>query len=279
MRHVRDEGLRRTANLRPQTFHRTRLHHCPADNRCGSPPSHLMSFRGPLRSVGLIVLSTREPVRIDAFRVDPRHCPQLQRPQQHDFTPMTQRIVIRSLKLDDELLRTIDHRKRNQLLGCMHAHNELTFLNRLLLFPQNSVTEGNLHGEGLGLLEKGLGCTCLKRSREWVPVVAGSPQGASRSREYLRRRSGARGASRLDEWRPGDGGWAKRLSSPSGAAPGACKDAQTTGYTVTTNQGTKRMVNIYDVEAKELVIDDMTGDCQGWREALVDQRFSSRLVG
>jgi hypothetical protein len=39
------------------------------------------------------------------------------------------------------------------------------------------------------------------------------------------------------------------------------------------------MVNIYDVEAKELVIDDMTGDCQGWREALVDQRFSSRLVG
>jgi hypothetical protein len=108
--------------------------------------------------VGLIVLSTREPVRIDAFRVDPRHCPPLQRPQQHDFTPMTQRIVIRSLKLDDELLRTIDHRKRNQLLGCMHAHNELTFLNRLLLFSQNSVIEGKpprrrprIAGKGVGM--------------------------------------------------------------------------------------------------------------------------------
>jgi hypothetical protein len=58
---------------------------------------------------------------------------------------MTQRIEIRSFTLDDELLQRMDHRKRNQLLGCMHAHNELTFLNRLLLFSQNSVSEGNLH--------------------------------------------------------------------------------------------------------------------------------------
>jgi hypothetical protein len=60
---------------------------------------------------------------------------------------MTQRIEIRSFMLDDELLRTMDHRKRNQLLGCMHAHNELTFLNRLLLFSQNPVTEGYLHDQ------------------------------------------------------------------------------------------------------------------------------------
>jgi hypothetical protein len=39
----------------------------------------------------------------------------------------------------------MDHRKRNQLLGCMHAHNELTFLTRLLLFSQNPVSEGELH--------------------------------------------------------------------------------------------------------------------------------------
>ncbi len=58
---------------------------------------------------------------------------------------MTQPIEIRSYALDDELLRTMDNRKRNQLLGCMHAHNELSFLNRMLVFSQNPVTEGELH--------------------------------------------------------------------------------------------------------------------------------------
>jgi hypothetical protein len=60
---------------------------------------------------------------------------------------MVQRIEIRSFALDAELLRTMDLRKRNQLLGCMHAHNELTFLNRLLLFSQNPVTDGALHDQ------------------------------------------------------------------------------------------------------------------------------------
>jgi hypothetical protein len=59
---------------------------------------------------------------------------------------MTEGIEIRSFTLDDELLRTMGSRKRNQLLGCMHAHNELTFLNRLLLLSQNSVSDGELHG-------------------------------------------------------------------------------------------------------------------------------------
>jgi hypothetical protein len=58
---------------------------------------------------------------------------------------MTQSIEIRSFALDDEILRTMDPRKRNQLLGCMHAHNQLSFLNRLLIFSQNPVTEGELH--------------------------------------------------------------------------------------------------------------------------------------
>jgi hypothetical protein len=60
---------------------------------------------------------------------------------------MIQRIEIRSFALGDELLRKMDLRKRNQLLGCMHAHNELTFLNRMLLFSQNPVTEGELHDQ------------------------------------------------------------------------------------------------------------------------------------
>jgi hypothetical protein len=59
---------------------------------------------------------------------------------------MTESIEIRSFTLEDELLRTMDSRKRNQLLGCMHAHNELTFLNRLRLFSYNSVSDGELHG-------------------------------------------------------------------------------------------------------------------------------------
>ena len=60
---------------------------------------------------------------------------------------MTQPIDKRSYTLDDELLRTMDHRKRNQLLGCMHAHNELTFLNRMLVFSQTPVTDGALHDQ------------------------------------------------------------------------------------------------------------------------------------
>ena len=60
---------------------------------------------------------------------------------------MAQPIEIRSFALDDDLLRKMDLRKRNQLLGCMHAHNELTFLNRMLLFSQNSVSEGELHDQ------------------------------------------------------------------------------------------------------------------------------------
>jgi len=74
---------------------------------------------------------------------------------------MTEGIEIRSFTLDDELLRTMDSRKRNQLLGCMHAHNELTFLNRLLLLSHNSVSDGELHG-------------CAQPSQRWcVFPIAG----------------------------------------------------------------------------------------------------------
>jgi hypothetical protein len=60
---------------------------------------------------------------------------------------MTRRIEVRSFALDDATIRKLDHRKRSQLLGCMHAHNELTFLSRLLVFSQTPVSEGNLHDQ------------------------------------------------------------------------------------------------------------------------------------
>ncbi len=54
-------------------------------------------------------------------------------------------VRILTFPLDEAGLRRLDNRRRNQLFGCMHAHNELTFLNRLLLFVQNSTADGELH--------------------------------------------------------------------------------------------------------------------------------------
>lgn len=54
-------------------------------------------------------------------------------------------VRILTFPLDEVGLRRLDNRRRNQLFGCMHAHNELTFLNRLLLFVQNSTADGELH--------------------------------------------------------------------------------------------------------------------------------------
>ena len=41
---------------------------------------------------------------------------------------------------DEECLNKASNRLRNQFVGCMHAHNELTILNRMLMF-----TDGELH--------------------------------------------------------------------------------------------------------------------------------------
>lgn len=58
-----------------------------------------------------------------------------------------QRVELRSFEVADDIARKMDNRKRNQLLGCMHAHNELTFLNCLLQFVQNPVSEGVVHDQ------------------------------------------------------------------------------------------------------------------------------------
>jgi hypothetical protein len=47
--------------------------------------------------------------------------------------------------IEDKTLQNMSDRRRNQLFGCMHAHNELTFLNRLLSFTLNPTASGELH--------------------------------------------------------------------------------------------------------------------------------------
>jgi len=49
------------------------------------------------------------------------------------------------LTVDEERLNNASNRLRNQFVGCMHAHNELTILNRLLMFTMNDTGDGELH--------------------------------------------------------------------------------------------------------------------------------------
>ncbi|SCB23508.1 hypothetical protein [Rhizobium multihospitium] len=58
---------------------------------------------------------------------------------------MTAKFQVIQLQLDQEALTALSATRRNQLVGCMHAHNELTFLNRLLMFSLNGVGDGDLH--------------------------------------------------------------------------------------------------------------------------------------
>jgi hypothetical protein len=61
-----------------------------------------------------------------------------------DYAP-TEPLRILTYPIDEAVLARMNGRRRNQLIGCMHAHNELTFLNRLLLFTQNATADGELH--------------------------------------------------------------------------------------------------------------------------------------
>src|SRR5689334_7187790 len=53
--------------------------------------------------------------------------------------------------ITNETMSALSARQRNQFVGCMHAHNELSFLNRLLLFSLNGVGEGDLHDAAHGV--------------------------------------------------------------------------------------------------------------------------------
>jgi hypothetical protein len=49
------------------------------------------------------------------------------------------------ITVDEARLKAASNRQRNQFVGCMHAHNELAFLNRMLLFIVNDTGDGDLH--------------------------------------------------------------------------------------------------------------------------------------
>ena len=48
------------------------------------------------------------------------------------------RIVLIRFEISEDALKRADPRLRNQIVGCMHAHNELALLNRVLMFSMNS---------------------------------------------------------------------------------------------------------------------------------------------
>lgn len=56
---------------------------------------------------------------------------------------MSRDFQILPLTIDEEEFKKIDNRLRNQLVGCMHAHNELTILNRILMFSMNYQAESD----------------------------------------------------------------------------------------------------------------------------------------
>jgi hypothetical protein len=58
---------------------------------------------------------------------------------------MSKDFQVIELSIDEEALKKASNRLRNQLVGCMHAHNELTVLNRLLMFSMNKTADGELH--------------------------------------------------------------------------------------------------------------------------------------
>ena len=52
------------------------------------------------------------------------------------------------LEIDEAFVQGLDSRLRNQLMGCMHAHNELAVLNRVFMFGTSPVEGGELANFG-----------------------------------------------------------------------------------------------------------------------------------
>jgi hypothetical protein len=57
-------------------------------------------------------------------------------------------VRILTYPIDMATLKKLGDRRRNQLFGSMHAHNELSFLNRLLLFTQGCLQIACLSSAG-----------------------------------------------------------------------------------------------------------------------------------
>jgi hypothetical protein len=54
-------------------------------------------------------------------------------------------------EIDEATLKALPKKRRNQIVACMHVHNELSVLNRLLGFSLNDVGEGELHNHAQGV--------------------------------------------------------------------------------------------------------------------------------
>ena len=57
---------------------------------------------------------------------------------------MSKDFEIIQLEIDEFSIQGLDNRLRNQLMGCMHAHNELAVLNCVFMFGTNPVGDGEL---------------------------------------------------------------------------------------------------------------------------------------
>jgi hypothetical protein len=57
---------------------------------------------------------------------------------------MSKDFEVIQLEIDEACIQGLDNRLRNQLVGCMHAHNELTVLNRIFMFGTNPAGDGEL---------------------------------------------------------------------------------------------------------------------------------------
>lgn len=73
------------------------------------------------------------------------------------------------LTVDEARLKSASNRLRNQFVGCMHAHNELTILNRLLMFTMNDTGDGELHNSAQSVqMWFMLQLLAAKMSETWV---------------------------------------------------------------------------------------------------------------
>ena len=76
------------------------------------------------------------------------------------------------LTVDEERLKSASNRVRNQFVGCMHAHNELTILNRLLMFSMNDTGDGELHNSAQSVqMWCVLQILAAKLFETWVMVI------------------------------------------------------------------------------------------------------------
>ena len=101
--------------------------------------------------------------------------------------------------LDEAKLQAFTPQLRNQLFACMHAHNELTTFNRLLMFSTTAFGKGELHDLALSvqmwsMLQVGRSTPMLAEMLAWRPPSGGSRSGSQwtpRSGRWIRTSSTA----------------------------------------------------------------------------------------